>query len=235
MQANYRFSKSLDQLSYEGPGAATNQTYPQDNRTERGPSDFDATHNFNLSALYELPFFNKRHDFVGAVLGGFSINTIITAHSGFPFTPKTGQNKISTPGGPTLSPVRPIGYFGNAPGLSSNQDFITGIFPGGGTKYFVIAPGGSIVGVPGIGRNSFRGPHYFATDFSLVKKIPLSHYLGEQSNFEIRANFFNAFNQLNLAPFGFGSAGTFIENPNFGRADAGLAGRVIEFQGRFQF
>ena len=39
LQANYRFSKSIDQLSYEGPGAVTNQTFPQDNRTA-GPLGF---------------------------------------------------------------------------------------------------------------------------------------------------------------------------------------------------
>ena len=237
MQINYRLSKSIDQLSYEGPGAATNQTYPQDNRTERGPSDFDVRHNFNLSTVYELPFFNNRRDAVGAILGGFQISTIVTAHSGFPFTPKTGQNQVSTPGGPTLSPVRPIAYLGGAPSEgASNDQFISGIFPGGGTSYFVIAPPGTTVGRPGIGRNSFRGPRYFNIDLSLVKhtRLPFLH-LGEQSDLELRANFFNAFNILNLAPLGFFSSGTFIENPNFGRADAGLAGRVIELQARFRF
>ncbi len=237
MQANYRFSKSIDQLSYEGPGAATNQSFPQDNRTERGPSDFDSKHFFNMSGLYELPFFQGRNDFVGKVFGGFSISGIVTAHTGFPFTPKTGQNSVSTPGGPTLSPVRPIGFRGGVPDGRSNQDFISGIFPGGGTRYFVIASPGTTVTRPGIGRNSFRGPHYFATDLSLVKQIPLGglFHMGEQANFEFRANFFNAFNQLNLAPLGFFSAGTFIENPNFGRSDGGLAGRVVELQGRFRF
>jgi len=237
MQANYRFSKSIDQLSYEGPGGNTNQTFPQDNRTERGPSDFDVKHNFNLSSLYELPFFNKRTDFLGAALGGFSISGILTAHTGFPFTPKTGQNQTSTPGGPTLSPVRPIGYRGGAPSNgASNSNFISGIFPGGGTRYFVLAPPGATVGRPGIGRNSFRGPGYFNVDLSLVKqtRLPFLH-LGEQANFEFRANLFNAFNILNLAPFSFFDGGTFIENPNFGRASGGLSGRVVELQGRFRF
>jgi hypothetical protein len=52
---------------------------------------------------------------------------------------------------------------------------------------------------------------------------------------DIRANFFNAFNQLNLQHIPFGSAGALIENPNFGRSPAGMAGRVIEFQARFSF
>jgi hypothetical protein len=42
---------------------------------------------------------------------------------------------------------------------------------------------------------------------SLVKFIPLSKIgpLNESANLELRANFFNIFNQLNLAPFAFGS------------------------------
>jgi hypothetical protein len=47
---------------------------------------------------------------------------------------------------------------------------------------------------------------------------------------------YNAFNKLNLAPLGFFSPGTFIENNQFfGRSDAGLAGRVVELQARFSF
>ncbi|HET7112883.1 MAG TPA: TonB-dependent receptor, partial [Pyrinomonadaceae bacterium] len=101
LQANYRWSKSIDQLSYEGPGFVTNQTFPQDNRTERGPSDFDVRHYFNLSGLYELPFFRRRNDFAGKVLGGFEVTGVVTARTGFPFTPVVG-GCTSTPGGPSL-------------------------------------------------------------------------------------------------------------------------------------
>jgi hypothetical protein len=52
---------------------------------------------------------------------------------------------------------------------------------------------------------------------------------------EVKANFFNVFNMLNLQNFGFASASTNISDPNFGRAERGLAGRVIELQGRFSF
>ncbi len=57
--------------------------------------------------------------------------------------------------------------------------------------------------------------------------------MGEGAFLEIRANFFNAFNILNLNPFRFFAP--LIEDANFGRADRGLAGRVIEFQGRLSF
>ena len=59
--------------------------------------------------------------------------------------------------------------------------------------------------------------------------------LGENAKLEFRANFFNAFNKLNLSPFTFGSASTDVNNPQFATATSGLAGRVIEFQARFTF
>lgn len=251
LQANYRFSKSIDQLSYEGPGFVTNQTYPQDNRTERGPSDFDVKHFFNLSSLYELPFFRHRNDFVGKLLGGFEITSIVTARTGFPFTPVVDA-RTSTPGGPTLSPVRPQGYRGRSSLDTSNNAFISGSnFPGGGAPFFtVFEQANNTVAPPGIGRNSFRGPNYFNVDLSLVKQTRLPGFLGEGANLELRANFFNVFNILNLSSFAFGSnavtigrfdprgptePGVLFNNPNFGKATEGLAGRVVELQARFRF
>ncbi len=50
------------------------------------------------------------------------------------------------------------------------------------------------------------------------------------------ANFFNAFNILNLTPLIPASAPTDILNPaSFGRPSDGLAGRVIELQARVSF
>jgi outer membrane receptor protein involved in Fe transport len=233
-QANYRWAHSIDESSYEGPGFVTNQTYPQNLQSERGDSDFDVRHSFNFSALYELPFGKSGSRLRRALLGGYQINAIFTAHTGFPWTPVTGQS-VSTPGGPSLSPTRPVVYLGGAGADYSNATFLSsnGNFPGGGAKYFDI----STSGPPGIGRNVFRGPHYMDTDFSFVKQIRLGRIrgLGENTVLDLRANFFNAFNKLNLAPFSFGDSNTHVEDPTFGRAITGLAGRVVELQGRFSF
>ncbi|HTS66190.1 MAG TPA: TonB-dependent receptor [Candidatus Acidoferrales bacterium] len=234
IQANYRWSKSIDQLSNEGPGASSNQTWPQDQSTERGPSDFDATHSLTVAAQYELPWYKNRKDLRGTLLGGFQISPILTWHSGFPYTVKIGQS-VSTPGGPSLGPVRPTAFYGNAVYDNSNDALISGTnWPGGGAQYFNIAAAGP----PGIGRNSFRGPRYFATDLSIAKqfKLPSRFHLGEAAVIDVRANFYNLFNTLNLTPFGFFDPGIFADSPQFGRAtQPGLAGRVVEFQGRFSF
>ena len=189
---NYRFSKSIDTLSYEGPGFVTNQTYPQQQSTERGPSDFDSKHYWNASIMYDLPVYKKQDGVLGKVLGGFSISTVLTYHTGFPWTPVTGQS-VSTPGGPSLSPTRPVAYFGGAGTDTSNNAFLNLTnFAGGGAKYFDITHGG----FPGIGRNSFRGPNFMGNDVSLMKQTKLP--FGELTKLELRINLYNALNKLNL-------------------------------------
>jgi hypothetical protein len=231
--AIYRFSKSIDIVSYDGPTAKTNPTYPLDVRQERGPSDFDVRHHFVASGLWELPIFRNRHDGVANILGGWQLSGIATAHSGFPWTPVIGQ--CSSTRGPSICPTRPTAYFGGAGTDSSNDAFISGSnFPGGGSHFFsTTAPVG--FQLPGIGRNSFRGPRYFDIDMAVSKRFGLGDLFGEGKFLEVKANFFNVFNILNLQPFNFDSPSTQVQNSLFGRAERGLAGRVVEIQGRFSF
>jgi hypothetical protein len=262
----YRFSKSIDQLSNEGPGASTNQTAPAQPQTEHGPSDFDAKHYLNFSALYDLPFFRNQSTWTGKVLGGWQINGIMTWHTGFPWTPVTGQiNSVPITSAATINPTRPSALLRPTGNSTSNGAFITpnANFPGlihqgdqvpdpanpgqtisaqcnnpdpatrPGFPYFDICT----PGLPGIGRNSFRGPGYFSVDASVAKKfgLPTTRLFGEAASIELRGNFFNLFNKLNLQPFSFGTDNTRIENSLFGRSPGALAGRVIEFQARFSF
>jgi hypothetical protein len=240
LDGTYTWSKSIDYLSAEGPGAQTNQTNPANLNTERGPSDFDARHRFTLNGLWDLPIFPKRKGILGGLLGGWELGGILTAYSGFPWTPVTGSLQSVAPvtGAATISPTRPTAYFGNAGQDTSNSAFINGSNFGGanpnvnivGTNYFNISrPGG-----PGIGRNSFRGPHYFSVDTSASKRFTLP-FLNERTAIEIRANAYNVFNNLNLSPFTFGADDTKVENPNFGRSASAFAGRVLELQARFSF
>jgi hypothetical protein len=238
LDATYRWAKSIDIVSYDGPGAGTNPTFPLDVRQERGPSDYDVRHNFVASGVWELPFFRKEKTAAAAILGGWQVSGILTAHTGFPWTPVTGNCPSSSR--PIVCPARPVSYFGGAGTDSSNDAFITGSnFPGGGRAFFsdLGATGfGAAAGrLPGVGRNSFRGPRYFDVDMSLAKRFGLPKSLGEGTFLEVKANFFNVFNILNLQPFGFNSPSTDINSTLFGRAERGLAGRVVELQGRLNF
>src|ERR1700682_71862 len=262
----YRYSKSIDQLSNEGPGSVTNQTDPAHPQTEHGPSDFDAKHYLNFYTLYDLPFFRDKSRLTGKVLGGWQINGLLTWHTGFPWTPVTGQiGSVPITNAANISPTRPTAVLKQSNFDTSNSSFITpnANFPGlihqGDQVPDPANPGKTIAaqcgnsdpttrpgypyfgictpGPPGVGRNSFRGPGYFGVDMSVVKRfgVPNVKFLGENSALELRGNFFNVFNKLNLQPFSFGTDNTKVETALFGRAPGALSGRVVEFQARLTF
>ncbi len=235
---NYRFSKSIDNTSWESPCSCTNQSYPIDQKQERGPSDFDVTHYFVASGLWE-PFVRSQKNWKGKLLGGWQINPIVTWHSGFPWTPRIFAG-LRGPSG-FFGDLRPTQFFGRQPLSNTNDNFLQpgGIFPGGGSAYFSTTTNGDDprLNPPGIGRNRFRGPRYFATDVSLVKRfgLPNAGFLGENASVDVRFNFFNIFNNLNLAPFKSADASTRVNLATFGVPTEALAGRTGEFQIRFSF
>ncbi|HEY0760444.1 MAG TPA: TonB-dependent receptor [Acidisarcina sp.] len=238
----YSFAQSIDQLSFEGPGSLSNQTDPVDQRTERGPSDFDEHNRVTISGVWEVPT-----PFTGVpktLLGGFQINGIYSWHTGDPWTP-TVYNPNALPqiaGGATVNPQRPYQEIRQPGSSCSNSAFIRGTNFGGtnGTPYFVSASPaptqGEATGTvhPGIGRNSFRGPCYEDTDISVAKQFTY-HAMDHDTLLRIQANFFNAFNKLNLQPLQNYQATTTIGNGQFGLSPGADAGRVIELSARFQF
>jgi hypothetical protein len=224
VNVQYRWSKSIDTES----GSETFPTYPFDRRTERGPSDFDVTHYFVASGLWDLPVLGNGRNFVGRMLEGWQLNGILTASSGFPWTPLY------------FDFTRPVAYLGGLKQDTSNEAFTrpSGTFGTDASQFFVHTPEDSATPMPpGIGRNVFRGPHYFTVDMSVVKRIRPPKFMGfgDAAGIELRANIFNVFNSLNLAPFNFSSLSTFIDGPGFGQAEQALGGRVVELQARFSF
>lgn len=239
--AEYRFSRSEDTCSADG----CRQTYPFDLDTEWGPSDFDVTHALKLYGTWDLPVFRDRTDWVGMLAGGWQLSGIVTATSGFPWTPIAGGGLCSAVvAGGGVCPLRPVAYTGGALDDTDNETFQRefGQFPGGPLQYFTPPPAGAfdVPPRPGIGRNTFRGPRYFAVDATLSKwfRFPGLRVGRSDAGLEIRANAYNLFNNLNLQSFtqsGIDTPSTRIDNPDFGRARAALAGRVVEFQARFAF
>jgi hypothetical protein len=238
---NYRWSKSIDTSSYEGASGNADQTYPFDQKEERGPSDFDVTHSFIASGTWDLPFFRNQKNWTGKLLGGWQGSGIMSWNSGFPWTPFTDNclnNSTSNPN--CVGNPRPTFYSGAQPASNSNDSFLrtNGIFGVPGTTIFdFVQPAGSQLLRPGIGRNRFRGPRYFSLDMSLDKKFGLGGlgFLGEASNLDVRFNFFNILNNLNLSPFIAHNPETKWQSSQFGTATTGLSGRVAEFQIRLSF
>jgi hypothetical protein len=242
----YTYSKSIDDVSAEGPGFGTNQTYPTDDATERGPSDYDTPHNLRVFSLWDLPILRNRHDTVGNILGGWEINGDFQFHSGFPWTPVASNNCNLVLGSATICPIRPIGILAAAGNNADTSAFLPPVnsnFVNGGPAYFNVTSSG----FPGIGRNTERGPRFSQFDFSFVKNfgLPKMKFIGENSKIQLRMNVYNAFNKLNLAPFTFDSTSAVVSyynngtvpvaNPQFGTASTGLAGRTVELEGRFVF
>jgi hypothetical protein len=87
---------------------------------------------------------------------------------------------------------------------------------------------------PGIDRNIFPGPGYRDADFTFGKAfgLPNNRILGEQAQFEIKANMLNAFNLLNINP---STINTNIDAGGLGQATGALGARIIDFQARFSF
>ncbi len=246
--AEYRFSKSID----EGSNDYYTDQYPFAASFARGPSDYDTTHNFKLWGLWQPNIFRGSHSALEKVVGGWQISGIMNWHSGFPWNvlySNTSCNIIYIGSG--FCDLRPGAYFGGAGQNFSNDTFMrpTGNFPNGALTYFAVpaftqGPAfpatGPIPPPPGVGRNSFRGPRYFDIDMTLGKTfgLPKMRVLGEGANINIRANFFNIFNKLNLSPTSISNRISFdgtTSNPNFGQAQGALGARVIELQARFSF
>lgn len=238
---NYRWAKSIDTASFESPCACTNQSFPVNQREERGPSDFDVRHSYVASVTWDVPLFQERKSWTGKLLGGWQISSIVTWNSGFPWTPKIFGclQQANTPA--AFCDLRPTSYNGAQPDDNTNDNFLRpgGIFGTAGTNIFGTAVNSSdpFANPPAIGRNVFRGPKYFDVDMTFGKRFGLGNWwiLGENANIDLRFNFFNIFNTLNLAPFNSNSDPTRVQLSTFGRATTALAGRVGEFQIRFSF
>ena len=77
-----------------------------------------------------------------------------------------------------------------------------------------------------LGRNTYRGPGSFNTDFGLHKDFPLT----ERQKFQFRFEAFNAFNNVNFSnPTGTVTSGNFMKITSAGDP------RILQFALRFEF
>jgi len=227
----YTLSHSIDTSSYE---IGFQQTDPSNQLIDKGSSDYDVRHHWQLSGYWELPILRNRHDFMGRAFGGWTLSGILDKHSGFPFSALIGSCDTNNDrNGDGTCPDLPAAYFGGVLKNPSKKQWINGVFPSPSTEFDITTRG------PGCRcRNIFVGPGYTDVDASIGKifAFPGTRLLGEGAKLEFRANLFNVFNILNLQPLAPATAPTDIINTgSFGRPSDGLSGRVIEFQARFSF
>ena len=181
---------------------------------EKGPALFDVRHRFVVSFTAELPTPVNGGPVMEHVLGGWQVNGIVQAQTGFPLT--------------IVDPVTSIRYLTNRPDqiCDPNENAPHTVEQWFDTSCFARRPLAQTAEPGSAQRNSVRGPGFARTDLSLFKNIALTGPHRLQFRFEM----FNLFNQTR-----FGQPGNQIGTPNFGRITSAEDGRVIQLAVKYNF
>jgi hypothetical protein len=182
-----------------------------------GPSDFDITHRFVASGLFEHPKLEHRNPIVRTALGGWQSNFIFSAQTGTPLNIVSGVNN-------SLNGVG--GDFADLTGTSWKIDHSSKAAEIG--EYFNTAAFKvNAVGTIGNGRrNQLRGPGAWNINYSLFKNFRLT----ERFNLQFRGEFFNVLNHANLQ-----APNTTVTSPTFGQITSADDPRIIQFGLRLVF
>ncbi|MBV8858973.1 MAG: TonB-dependent receptor [Acidobacteria bacterium] len=233
----YTFSKSIDyaqeHLAAGGTGSFTQNA--RNLRERRGPSDFDVTHRFVGSYVWELPFGKGRSYLndgaLAHVLGGWRLSGLANVRSGRPFTLAANSNSTSlggVRGGGLVSAFADCLRDGS---LDSGQRTIDRWFDP--TAYATPSGTNPATGkvearLGNCGRNTLRGPSLTNFDAALARTFD---YFGEDRDLEFRWEVFNVFNTPQ-----FGLPDRNISGTTAGRITT-LAGdpRVMQFALKFNF
>ena len=244
---NYTYSHSLDTVSnggllaysFSGDGDSfLSQIDPTNlRRLNYGNSDYDFRHVISANYLYQLPFKASSRG-LNYLIGGWSLSGTVFFRTGQPFS--------------AYNSAAPLLQLGNGASSVVLADYVSGprTCPSisnclNGTTFAVnndpTNGDGSQLDFGNLPRNSFRGPHYFNTDFSVQKDIKLT----ERFVFTLGANAFNVLNHPNFAnPDADVTSGTFgqilntVTPPNspYGNFQgAAVSGRVLQLDAKFKF
>jgi hypothetical protein len=195
----YTFSKVLDNgdsvnatTSGGGPALASN---PFNLRSDWGRGSFDVRHVGVANVTYALPigrggrFFSNGEGVTNRLISGWTVNSIVTLQTGFPFSPQLSYNPSNN--GDTRNPVRPF----------ANPAFNGPVILGSPNKWFdpnaFVAPSnipanGGFYG--NVGRDTVVGPGLATWDFSALKDTRIT----ERLSIQFRAEIFNLLNRANF-------------------------------------
>jgi hypothetical protein len=184
-QLSYTWAHGLDILTQYRNANLTNSLNP---KFDYGNMDYDTRHAFVADVVYDLP--NSSH--LRALTNGFQLNSLVSFHSGQPYSIYTGTDTSGTGEGedrvnvvPNVSP-----YAGASKAIVNGQvQWITsGAYALPSTSSF-----------GNIGRNQNNGPGYGDVDLSVFKNNSFELH-NHTIRTQLRAEMFNLFNRANLAP-----------------------------------
>jgi len=190
--ANYTWSRSTDDLP---PGAGvlgfdTSSARPWDDplrhQLDWGPSEFDHTHRFVASYVWQLPGLKGRNSLVRAVLGDWQLSGLVQAQRGRPLTILSGVDRSGTAIGLDRAKVVGPAYgSGTCAGVTKAcKDWLS--LTGFATND---------LGTFGdAGKGAFRFPGLYLWDMGLGKTFSIT----ERIKFQLRGEFFNVFNHVNF-------------------------------------
>jgi hypothetical protein len=215
--ASYTWSKTIGDTcgsAVQGNAGGCGYQNLLDLRPERSVDNQDVPHRFVTSALYDLPFGKGRpylaasHPVVNAVLGGWSIGSIVTMTSVVPFSPTVQGNPSNTG---TTNVVQRPNVVGAAYGgeRTLQRDFNIDAFARQANFTYGNA-----------GRNILRGRPQFNWDFSALKSFQLLEQLRLQFRFE-------AFTFSNTPRFA--APGNVLGTANFGVITGAGTPRNLQF------
>lgn len=261
---SYTWSRTFDSGMADGDGTTPGATFwplPNTQRTDWGLSQLNLNDQLSASVLYELPFGKGKkygsewNGAENAILGGWQMNVIEKATSGFPLFLVDSLNQSGVNFQWNGTPMnRPIQISNpETPGVVASNSNIRCQYALGqpipGTSLFGIAPPAvhnnqywfnpcafdhAPAGELGnISRAPLSGPRFVNTDFSIFKNFRLS----EAYTLKFRAEFFNLFNH---AQFGLTGNGVFMQDVNslstLGAVNETVNNpRVIQFALRLDF
>jgi outer membrane receptor protein involved in Fe transport len=194
----------------------------------KGPADWDRTHNFILSLVAEVPvgrgraYLSSLSPVGEAILGGWQFNTNTIVQSGLPFSVNYRDAGADRDTGGNNRP----NLTGDPDGPQTRDQWFNATPIGTAGSAFSRPTRGTFGDLP---RNSLRGPGYWRVDASLFK-----HFRFGGRSLEFRAEAVNLLNHVNLAnpDSEVGVPGN--NNTNAGRINATAFGN-LDLQRNFQF
>ena len=213
VNASYTYSHTLDEGSGLGAGIFFNGNNPLDPRTSYASADFDRTHVFTISYLYNLPTIKDATGVVNVLANGWGVTGITVEQTGEPFSAidftGTAGSLFFSSDDLVTNPLVPL-----APGVTPQQaesrmviNGSSGGFKVNGQPYVNpnaftipllpagtdgIPPGDDVeTGFGTTGRNVFRAPFQSTFNFSIFKNFKIN----ERFNLKYEVDAFNVFNQ----------------------------------------